>query len=89
MPNCTWSPPTPVGTLDTSPNLWPAEPAERRSPGDVSVVLAEGADVNAAYPVAAETLAAAPAPPLVSALVAKLAVPGALVEVSAIAAVVR
>ncbi|MGH3434632.1 MAG: hypothetical protein ACRDQB_17530 [Thermocrispum sp.] len=55
----------------------------------MSVVLAEGADVNAAYPVAAETLAAAPAPPLVSALVAKLAVPGALVEVSAIAAVVR
>lgn len=53
----------------------------------VSVVLVEGTDVQAAYAAAAPSLAAAKVPPLVTgALVAGLGVPGALVEVSAIAA---
>jgi enamine deaminase RidA (YjgF/YER057c/UK114 family) len=55
----------------------------------VSVVLVEGADVQAAYAAAAPSLSTAKVPPLVSAaLVSGLGVPGALVEVSAIAAVI-
>jgi enamine deaminase RidA (YjgF/YER057c/UK114 family) len=54
----------------------------------VSVVLVEGVDVQAAYAAAAPSLGAARVPPLVSAaLVSGLGVPGALVEVSAVAAV--
>ena len=54
----------------------------------VSVVLVEGADVQAAYDAAAPSLGSAKVPPLVSAaLVSGLGVPGALVEVSAVAAV--
>jgi len=53
----------------------------------VLVMLVEGVDVQAAYGAAAATLSAASAPPLVSAaIVSGLGVPGALVEVSAIAA---
>jgi len=53
-------------------------------------VLVEGVDVQAAYAAAVPALAAADPPPLVSALlVAGLGVPGALVEVSAVAAVVN
>lgn len=53
----------------------------------VTVVLVDGVDVGAAYGAAAPALAAATTPPLVQALlVANLGVPGALVEVSAIAA---
>ena len=53
----------------------------------VLVVLVEGVDLNAAYAAAAGALGAAKAPPLVSAaIVSGLGVPGALVEVSAIAA---
>lgn len=53
----------------------------------VSVFLVEGTDVQAAYAAAAETLGSVQTPPLVSAaLVAALGVPGALVEVSAVAA---
>lgn len=53
----------------------------------VSVFLVEGTDVQAAYAAAAETLGSVETPPLVSAaLVAALGVPGALVEVSAVAA---
>jgi enamine deaminase RidA (YjgF/YER057c/UK114 family) len=53
----------------------------------VSVLLVEGVDVQAAYAAAAPSLAGAAVPPLVSgALVSGLGVPGALVEVSAIAA---
>ncbi len=56
----------------------------------VSVVLVEGVDVAAAYGAAAGALAAVAEPPLVSAaIVAALGVPGALVEVSAVAAVIR
>ena len=54
-----------------------------------TVLLADGVDVNAAYGAIAP-LIAAPEPPLVvAARVAGLAVPGALVEVSAVAAVLR
>lgn len=54
-----------------------------------TVVLTEGVDVAAAYGAIASDLAS-DEPPLVSALVvAGLAVPGALVEISAVAAVVR
>ena len=53
----------------------------------VLVLLVEGVDVQAAYAAAAATLGAAEAPPLVSAaIVYGLGVPGAMVEVSAIAA---
>lgn len=54
----------------------------------VWVALVEGADVQAAYAAAAASLGSAKVPPLVSAaLVSGLGVPGALVEVSAVAAV--
>jgi enamine deaminase RidA (YjgF/YER057c/UK114 family) len=52
----------------------------------VTVVVVDGVDVAAAYPVAGEALEGA-APTVVVLRVAGLAVPGALVEVSAVAAV--
>ena len=52
----------------------------------MTVLFVDGVDLAAAYPVAATELAGA-APPVVGVLVAGLAVPGALVEVSAVAAV--
>jgi enamine deaminase RidA (YjgF/YER057c/UK114 family) len=53
----------------------------------VTVVLVEGVDVQTAYGAAAPFLSGATTPPLVSAaLVSGLGVPGALVEVSAVAA---
>lgn len=53
-----------------------------------TVLIAEGADLGAAYGAIARRLATPGAPPLVTAArVAGLAVPGALIEVSAIAAV--
>ena len=53
----------------------------------VLVMLVDGVDVQAAYGAAAATLSSAKTPPLVSAaMVSGLGVPGALVEVSAIAA---
>jgi enamine deaminase RidA (YjgF/YER057c/UK114 family) len=52
----------------------------------MTIVLVDGADLAAAYPVAAAAMAGA-APPVVVMRVAGLVVPGALVEVSAIAAV--
>ena len=52
----------------------------------ITILLVEGADLNAAYPVAAAELAGA-APPVVAVRVAGLGVPGALLEVSAVAAV--
>ncbi|MBO9578337.1 MAG: RidA family protein [Microbacteriaceae bacterium] len=56
----------------------------------VHVALVEGVDIGAAYGVAAQSLARAPRPPLVSAaIVPALGVRGALVEVSAVAAVMR
>jgi|SRR5215211_6245954 len=51
----------------------------------ITILLVEGADLAAAYPVAAAELAGA-APPVVAVRVAGLAVPGALLEVSAVAA---
>lgn len=55
-----------------------------------TVLLTEGADLGAAYGAVAQRLATDGEPPLVTAaIVAALGVPGALVEVSAIAAVVR
>jgi enamine deaminase RidA (YjgF/YER057c/UK114 family) len=54
----------------------------------VTVVLVDSVDVQLAYAAAAPSFAAAKTPPLVSALlVTGLGVPGALVEVSAVAAV--
>ena len=54
-----------------------------------TVLLAQDADLNAAYSAIAPRLGGAGAPPLVTAArVAGLGVPGALIEVSAIAAVV-
>lgn len=52
----------------------------------MTILLVDGVDLAAAYPVAAAELAGA-APPVVAVRVAGLAVPGALLEVSAIAAV--
>jgi enamine deaminase RidA (YjgF/YER057c/UK114 family) len=54
----------------------------------MTILLVEGTDLAAAYPVAAAALEGA-APLVTAALVAGLAVPGALLEVSAIAAVMR
>lgn len=55
-----------------------------------TVLIAEGADLNAAYRAVAPLLGTGGPPPLVVAnVVASLGVPGALVEVSAIAAVLR
>ncbi|GAB1511895.1 RidA family protein [Actinophytocola sp. KF-1] len=53
----------------------------------MTILLVDGTDIGAAYPVAAAELAGAK-PAVVVARVAGLAVPGALVEVSAVAAVV-
>ncbi|GAB18905.1 hypothetical protein GOEFS_069_00310 [Gordonia effusa NBRC 100432] len=55
----------------------------------ISLVLAKGVDINAGYGAALETLGTLEIPPLVSALFADLGVPGALVELSATAAIVR
>ena len=56
----------------------------------VTVLLVDGVDIQAAYGAAAASLGAATTQPLVTAaLVSGLGVPGALVEVSAVAAVVR
>ena len=52
----------------------------------MTILLVEGADLDAAYPVAAVGLSGA-TPPVVAVRVAGLAVPGALLEVSAVAAV--
>lgn len=54
----------------------------------LTILITEEVDLAAAYPVAAEALNGA-APPVVVARVAGLAVPGALLEVSAIAAVTK
>ncbi|MFB4348327.1 RidA family protein [Microbacterium sp. CR_7] len=55
-----------------------------------TIYIHQDADLRAAYGAVAATLARDGAPPLVSAaLVAGLAVPGAVIEVSAIAAVIR
>ena len=55
-----------------------------------TIYIHQDADLRAAYGAVAATLARDGAPPLVSAaLVAGLAVPGAIIEVSAIAAVIR
>jgi enamine deaminase RidA (YjgF/YER057c/UK114 family) len=52
----------------------------------MTVLYVDGVDLNAAYPVAAAELAGA-TPPVVGAQVAGLGVPGALIEVSAVAAI--
>lgn len=55
-----------------------------------TVLLAEGADLSAAYGAVAQKLASDGEPALVTAaIVSALGVPGALVEVSAVAAVLR
>lgn len=55
-----------------------------------TVLIHQDADLRAAYGAVASTLAREGAPPLVTAaLVAGLGVPGALIEVSAVAAVLR
>jgi enamine deaminase RidA (YjgF/YER057c/UK114 family) len=53
----------------------------------MTILFVDGVGLSAAYPVAAKGLAGA-APTVVGAQVAKLGVPGALIEVSAVAAVV-
>jgi len=56
----------------------------------MSILVVAGHDLRAAYGVAAASLNTGGNPPLVSvAMVAGLAVPGALIELSAVAAVVR
>ena|SRR5215217_532161 len=52
----------------------------------MTILLVDGVDIAAAYPIAAAELAGA-APPVVAVRVAGLAVPGALLELSAVAAV--
>lgn len=52
----------------------------------MTILLVDGVDLDAAYPVAAAELSGA-TPPVVAVRVAGLAVPGALLEVSAVAAV--
>ena len=52
----------------------------------MTILVVDGVDLAAAYPVAAAELAGA-VPPVVAVRVAGLAVPGALLEVSAVAAV--
>jgi enamine deaminase RidA (YjgF/YER057c/UK114 family) len=52
----------------------------------MTILLVDGVDIAAAYPVAAAELAGA-VPPVVAVRVAGLAVPGALLELSAVAAV--
>ncbi|HEY2697369.1 MAG TPA: RidA family protein, partial [Pseudonocardiaceae bacterium] len=54
----------------------------------VTLLIAERADLSRAYPAAAQVLAGA-VPTVLGARVATLAVPGALIEVSAVAAVFR
>jgi enamine deaminase RidA (YjgF/YER057c/UK114 family) len=51
----------------------------------MTILFVDGVDLDAAYPVAAAELAGA-APPVVAVRVAGLGVPGALLEVSAVAA---
>src|SRR5262245_30402036 len=74
-------------------NLRTALQAAGASLGDlvsVTVYLVEGTDIHAGYAAAAAALPNTDTPPLVSAaIVPALGVPGALVEVSAVAAVVR
>ena len=54
----------------------------------VQVLLVEGVDLHASYAAAAATLGTTTTPPLVTAaVVSALGVPGALVEVSAVAAI--
>jgi len=56
----------------------------------LTVILAEGVDLRAGYAAAARHLAVGDRAPLVTAAIVRgLAVPGALVEVSAVAAVLR
>lgn len=56
----------------------------------VTVLLVDGVDIQSAYAAAAAALPRTDTPPLVTAaIVAALGVPGALVEVSAVAAVAR
>lgn len=54
------------------------------------VLIVEGVDIEAAFDAAAEVMGDVPKPPLITVgVVSGLAVPGALVEVAAIAAVER
>ncbi len=80
-------------TRRTMANLVTALEAAGAHLGDVismTVLMVEGVDVNAAYGAAAESLAGLETPPLVTAaIVSALGVPGAVVEVGAIAAVLR
>jgi enamine deaminase RidA (YjgF/YER057c/UK114 family) len=77
----------------TMANLGAALEAAGTSPADlvsVTVLLAEGVDIRAAYGAAARSLPTGERAPLVTAAIVRaLGVPGALVEVSAVAAVVR
>ena len=77
-------------TRKTMANLVTALAAAGASLDDVismTVLMVDGIDLQASYAAAAETLAGLETPPLVmAALVSALGVPGALVEVSAIAA---
>ena len=77
-------------TRKTMANLVTALEAAGASLDDVvsmTVLMVDGIDLQASYAAAAETLAGLETPPLVTAaLVSALGVPGALVEVSAIAA---
>ena len=76
-------------TLQVMKNLHIALAAAGASVQDLvmmTVLFVDGVDLNAAYPVAAAELAGA-TQPVVGARVAGLGVPGALIEVSAVAAI--
>ncbi|ASR37878.1 hypothetical protein BAY61_25940 [Prauserella marina] len=80
-----------VQTRQVMKNLHVALAAAGASVQDLvmmTILFAEGADLGPSYPVAAAELAGA-APPVTVAWVSRLAVPGALVEVNAVAAVKR
>ncbi len=67
-----------------------AADAEMSDLVSLSIAMVEGTDLQAGYAAAAPHLAGNQPPPLVSAvLVPRLAVPGALIELSALAATVR
>jgi enamine deaminase RidA (YjgF/YER057c/UK114 family) len=67
-----------------------AADAEMSDLVSLSIALVEGTDLRAGYAAAASHLAGNQPPPLVSAvIVPQLAVPGAMIELSALAATVR
>jgi len=79
-----------VRTIDNAETALAAAGATLADVVQWNVLIADGVDLGAAYGAIAPRLAGPSAPPLVTAaVVAGLGVPGALIEVSALAAVLR